>query len=410
MKNLLLRNSVKIAATALLLCVACSEEFTGQFPTDKTSPAPVTVNPDGVVNFPGGSTITYQLPDETDLLYVKAAYTLPDGIRQEFIVSSFSNSITVKGFGRGLALKVQLISVDRSRNESQPVEVEIHPEDSPIYDIISSIKVDESWGGFRLQWDNPMEEEIVVSVFRKNEAGVFENVENFYSSAATVLQSVRGQESVKTEYGISVKDSYNNSTDILTVSLTPWYEMLLDRSKFIAIPKSSKFPISIYGTGNMSVMWDFVVNVVANTTLYFFDPNPNGYPPYFAINLGVKAKLSRFRYWSRSDYYYRLYSAKEIQIFGTNDPVVGNNPESEDSEWILLNPEVFVSARPSGLEDTSIPASGEDLAYALEGEEWEIPLDAPAVQYIRFKQLSNWTGSTGLHCAEIRFWGDPNFQ
>ncbi|MDR2773630.1 MAG: DUF4959 domain-containing protein [Tannerella sp.] len=408
MKSLFLTgNSMVIAAMTLLLCIACSEEFTGQFPTDDTPPSPVTVIPGSTVNFPGGATITYQLPDETDLLYVKAVYTLPDGTRQEVKASSFSNSLTVKGFGRGMSTKVQLISVDRSRNESRPAEVEIHPEDSPIYDIFSSIEVNESWGGFLLQWDNPMKEDIVLSVFRKNKDGVFENIENFYSSAATVLQSVRGQDSVRTDFAVSVRDSYNNFTDTLTVSIKPWYETMLDRSRFIAIPKSAKFTVSQYGTSNMNILWDGVVENVPSEGLYYF--NTGTYQPYFSINLGVRAKLSRFRYWSRSDYYFRLHSAKEIQLYGTNDPVVGNNPESEDSEWILLNPEVFVSVRPSGLS-TSVPATDEDYAYALEGEEWEIPLDAPAVQYVRFKQLSSWTGTMALTCSEIRFWGDPNFQ
>jgi hypothetical protein len=392
---------------ALLLCAGCSEEFTGQFPIDKTPPSPVTVIPDGIVNFPGGAVITYQLPDETDLLYVKAVYTLPDGSRQEVKASSFSSSLTVKGFGRGTSTKVQLISVDRSRNESRPVEVEIHPEDSPIYDIFSSIEVTESWGGFLLRWDNPMKEDIVLSVFRKSEEGVFENIENFYSSAVTVSQSVRGQDAVMTEFGISVRDTYSNFTDTLIMSMKPWYEMMLDRSKFIAIPRSAKFTISQYGNSNMNILWDGVVTDVTSAGIYYF--NTGTYQPYFAINLGTKAKLSRFRYWSRSDYYFRLHSAKEIQIYGTNDPVVGNNPESDDSEWMLLNPEVFVSVRPSGL-NTSVPATDEDYAYALEGEEWEIPLEAPAVQYVRFKQLSSWTGTMALTCSEIRFWGDPSFQ
>jgi hypothetical protein len=406
MKSLLVRKStVIIAAMALWLCVACSEEFTGQFPTDKTPPLPVTV--DSIVNFPGGATVTYRLPDETDLLYVKLVYTLSDGTPQEARASSYSNSLTVKGFGRGQATNVHLISVDRSRNESTPLEVEIHPEDSPIYEILNSVQVIENWGGFLLQWDNPIKEDIVLSVFKRNEAGGFQSVENFYSSAATVKQSVRGQEAVSTEFGISVRDYYNNFTDTLTVSLTPWYETQLDKNNFIAIPRSEKFTVSQFGTPNMNILWDGVVTSAEATDLYYL--TPSAYPPYFAINLGVKAKLSRFRYWSRPDYYFRLHSAKEIQIYGTNDPTVGNNPESENSAWILLHPQVFVSVRPSG-EPTSVPAAGEDLEYGRAGEEWEIPLDAPAVQYIRFQQLTSWTGTMAMTCVEIRFWGDPNGQ
>jgi hypothetical protein len=393
----------------LMLFVACSEDFTGQFPVDKTPPSPVTVAPDGVVNFPGGATITYQLPDETDLLYVKAVYRLPNGTVQEAKASAFSSSLTIKGFGKGVATKVQLVSVDRSRNESQSVEVDIHPEDSPIYAIYASIVASESWGGFVLHWDNPMKEDVVVSVLRKNDEGAFENIETFYSSAMTVLQSVRGLDSIRADFGICVRDAYSNFTDTLNVSIKPWFEVMLDRSKFIAIPRSAKFTISAYGTSNMNVMWNGIVTDNGTGGIYYM--NVGNYQPYFAINLGEKAKLSRFRYWSRSDCYFRLHSAKEIQMFGTNDPAVANNPESEDSEWTLLNPEIYVSIRPSGLDPSVYVVVGdEDYEYALAGEEWEFPLDAPAVQYVRFKQLSSWTGTSALTCNEIRFWGDPSFQ
>jgi hypothetical protein len=390
----------------LTLCMACSEQFTGQFPVDSTPPSPVMVAPDGVTNFPGGSTITYLLPDETDLLYVKAVYTLSSGSVQEAKASAFSNSLTVKGFGRGTATKVRLISVDRSRNESLPVEVDIHPQDSPIYDIFTSLDISESWGGFILKWNNPMKEDIVLSVLRKNEDEAFENIETFYSSAENVLQSVRGLDSTRTDFGLCIRDVYNNFTDTLKLTLKPWFEIMLDRSKFIAIPKSAKFTVSQYGTSNLNILWDGVVTDISSAGIYYL--NTGAYQPYFAINLGIRAKLSRFRYWSRADYYFRLHSAKEIQIYGTNDPVIAGNPESEDAQWILLNPDVFVSVRPSGLS-TSVPATDEDYAYALEGEEWEFPLDAPPVQYIRFKQLTSWTGTLALTCSEIRFWGDPNF-
>ena len=390
----------------VIWCVGCSEEYNGQFPVSKKTPAQVTLLPDGVENFPGGATITYLLPDETDLLYVKAVCQLPDGSVQEERASVFANNITLRGFGRSTTAKVQLITVDRSRNESLPVEVDIHPEDSPIYEIFGSLDVDESWGGFTVRWNNPLKENIVVSVLHLNEENVYENIETFYSEAAEAYQSVRGLDSIRADFGIYVRDVYNNYTDTLKISLRPWYEMMLDKSKFIGIPLSNKFTISPYGTANMNVMWDDIVTAYAVANLYYINPGTD--PPYFSVNLGVKAKLSRFRYWARSDYYFRLHHAKEILMYGTNDPAVGNNPESDNSQWILLNPEVFESIRPSGL-DPSVPATGEDYDYAFAGEEWEFPMEAPAVQWIRFYQVSSWTGTFGLMCQEITFWGDTSF-
>lgn len=406
MKSKILK-SIPLLLFVVIGYFSCSEGFNGQFPVNKTTPSQVRVLADGIANFPGGATITYQLPDETDLLYVKAIYQLPNGSVQEEKSSVFSNSITLRGFGKSATAQVQLITVDRSRNESLPLIVEIHPEESPIYEVFRSLEPHESWGGFTLGWNNPLKENIIVSVIRRNDENVYENIETFYSEAEISNQSVRGLDSVRADFGIFIRDVYDNYTDTLKLSMKPWYEVMLDRSKFIAVPRSTKFTISPYGTSDLSVLWDGIVTDNSTYGLYYYSAGTN--LPYFAINLGVKAKLSRFRYWSRSDYYFRLHSAKEILMYGTNDPAVGNNPESNNSEWILLNPEVFVSVRPSGL-DTSVPATGEDYEYALEGEEWEFPLEAPAVQWVRFQQLSTWTGTMAMTINEIRFWGDPNFQ
>ena len=390
------------------VCVTCSEEFNGQFPVNNTIPAQVTLLADGVLNFPGGATITYLLPDETDLLYVKAVFEMPDGSVQEEKASVFSNSLTLRGFGKSTVVKVKLITVNRSRNESQPVEVEIRPEDSPIYDIFESFSYREGFGGFVLNWNNPLRENVVVSVMRRNNENVYENIENIYSQAPAGVFPIRNLEPVMTDFAVSVRDTYRNYTDTLKMSLEPWFEVLLDSRNFIGIPLSSRFSLSVWGNPDPSVMWDGRHNdPVSGYSLYQVDgPSPQ---IYFAINLGVKAQLSRFRYWNRPDYYFRLYGSKEIQMYGTNDPEVGNDPESPNSAWILLNPEPFVSFRPSGL-DSSIPATEEDFEYAALGEEYEFPLEAPAVQWVRFQQLQNWTGSNGFSCVEIRFWGDPNVE
>jgi hypothetical protein len=41
------------------------------------------------------------------------------------------------------------------------------------------------------------------------------------------------------------------------------------------------------------------------------------------------------------------------------------------------------------------------------GETITFPLDAPAVRYIRFKTLRNWSDGTYVNFNEIRMWGAP---
>ncbi len=385
----------------LFLVASCSEEQIGQYPVDNTAPKPVS-NP-VVVNMDGKSKITYKLPDETDLLYVKATYTLDTGEKVEVKASSFYNSMIVDGFGRSAQHKVQLIAVDRSRNESSPVEVIVEPNDSPIYGLRETIEVVAGFGGIKLSWENPSKFTSVIGVMKK-ENGTFKHLETFYSSEPIALNKpVRGLDANPTEFCIYVRDFFNNYTDTMYLTLTPYPEELLDKKKFIGLPKSAKFTVSPYGTASLSVLWDGIVSDASAKGLYYLAAG-SGNMPYIAFDLGQEAKLSRFRFWSRSDYYFRLHSPKLIAIYGTNDYTVANNPESLDDQWTFLVQ--GESYRPSGLTPNDMPTD-EDLAYSKAGEEVEFPLDAPSVRYIRFKQLKSWTGTDGLTLAELTFWGSP---
>ena len=56
-----------------IVATACKDEmFTGQTPVDGVAPLQIK-NPE-VINVEGGALITYDLPDEEDLLYVEAKY------------------------------------------------------------------------------------------------------------------------------------------------------------------------------------------------------------------------------------------------------------------------------------------------------------------------------------------------
>jgi hypothetical protein len=116
-----------------------------------------------------------------------------------------------------------------------------------------------------------------------------------------------------------------------------------------------------------------------------------------------------FRIWFRHDFFFRLSHPKVIQIYGTNDPAIGNDPESPNSAWIKLNPEPFVSIRPSGVtvsaDEIPVDNGSVDYDYALAGEEYIFPSDAPVVQWFRFESLEAWTSNVNLQLMEIRFWG-----
>lgn len=387
----------------LLYICSCKEETIGQYPVDKIPPK--QVENVTVENFPGGAIISYDIPEEEDLLYVKISYRLPNGKMRTNKTSVFENQITIKGFGKSKKEKVALISVDRSQNESEPYWIDIEPEDNPIFSIQENMRVQEAFGGFKLFWENPLKEEIMVGILQKNELGELQYVDNIYSSVPDATVAIRGLDSIKTTFGIYIKDSYENYTDTVLMDLKPLHEQKLEKDLFQSMgqPSIFNYVTSTTGVGPMPRIWDNIYNVDLN--LFYISPGGT-IQPYFTFDMGVVAKLSRFRFWGRRDYLFSLHNPKFFEVWGTNDRAVAADGMTQGWEnnpaWIkLMEGE---SKRPSG-GNLGDPLTDEDIAYAEAGEEFEFPLDAPSVRYIRYRSLISWSGSLGLHVNEIDFWG-----
>ncbi|MDR1859696.1 MAG: DUF5126 domain-containing protein [Bacteroidales bacterium] len=389
-----------ISAIAVLLC-NCRESEPGQFPVDSIPPDPVSDV--RVENLPGAVKLTYQIPDQEDILYVQAIYTAPSGEQRITVTSVFSNQMLVKGFGRSQKTTLQLITVDRSRNESQPLTVDIEPLDSPIYNILNDIVVQEAFGGFKLQWKNPVNEDVVVGILMKDSMGIYQYLDNFYSSASAVNTAVRGLDSIPADFGIFVRDTYDNYTDTLKLHLKPFYEQEIPKSGFAGMLLSARLVLHSWGGRDISKLWDGITNVADNV---YYIQTGNDPMPYFTIDMGVKAKLSRFRWWQRVDFMFALHNPRVWEWWGTNDPALANNPEdpnwASNPGWVKLTD--CVSHKPSGNDDNAT-VTAEDDAYGRAGEEFEFPLDAPSVRYLRFNLIQTWSGSSGVHIGELTFWG-----
>ena len=387
----------------MLMFTACEEEVIGQYPIDSIAPQPVSNV--RVENLPGAVKLKYDLSDEVDLLYVKAVYYLSNGEVRTAKTSVFSNTMFIKGFGKSKVQYVELIAVDGSQNESIPVKVEINPSDAAIYNMIDNLKTAVTWGGFRLAWDNPMKEDIVLEVHRKDEAtGKFTFVQSFYSSELKAEKAVRGLDSTLTTFGIFARDSYHNYSDTIEIKLKPLFEQSIPKIGFKGFPLASYFKAHAAFGGPMDQMWDGITNLRTNC---YYIMTGNVYMPYFTVDLGVKAKFSRFKIWQRVDYLFALHNPKEMEWYGTNELAVARDNETLGWEanpaWTKLGD--FTSKRPSG-GGASDPITSEDEAYAKAGEEFEFSLENPAVRYIRFKLISTWSGSNGLHINELAFWGN----
>jgi hypothetical protein len=387
----------------LMVLFSCSEQPIGQYPVDNTAPQSIA-NP-AVQNTKGGAIITYTLPSEADLMFVKAVFTLPNGKQKIVETSAFTNSLIINGFAKSAKATVQLISVDKSKNESKPVSVIIEPLDSPIFDVFASLKVIAGFGGVKLSWSNPDKKDMVIGALSKNAEGKFVSLDNFYTTAANGLGVVRGLSPVPTAFAFFVRDIYDNCSDTLFTTMTPWEEQKLDKKLFKAMPLASFFTLSTYGSTNMAVLWDDVSTNINTTATMYYVNTVTTEKIFITFDLGVSAKLSRFKFWGRTAWYFNLHHPKEIEIWGTNSSTVANGDKDSYAGWQLLTS--AISTKPSGpevLADNLL--TSEDKALAAAGEEFEFPLEAPVARYLRFKCVRTWTDSKSLFLGELTFWGN----
>lgn len=388
-----MKNIKYIIFFCLVLLLGCKQDYIGQFPVDGTKPQ--SVSNVQIQNIAGKVMITYQLPNETDLLYVKAVYTNTKGEKKEVKTSVFSNTMEIPGFGRSAKDTIQLISVDRSQNESNPVKVVIEPLDSPIYDILNSVNIFETFGGIKFKWDNPTKEQIVVSVFREFN-GERIPLDAFYTMEANANQAIRGLDTVLYSIGVTIRDVYGNRTDTILTTKKPLYEIKLPaKASFKQLPLAPQFLVSPIDNG-WDRLWDGSIAVASR---YYLAPAAP--QPYFTIDLGKSYILSRIKVWPRILYAYSLHNPRFFEIWGTNDI----NNTTDPNNWIgWTKLGSFESYKPSGSPDGIVTT--EDVARANAGEEFEfVDMIAP-VHYIRFKSVENWSKSNSLHIAEIELYGN----
>ena len=381
---------------ALFFFIACEDVERNPIAQDGVAPGQVT---DVVTKpIPGGAEITYQLPDDADLLYVEASYVLPNG--DHLLVNSSYNgrSIKVEGFAEVREYQLSLTSVDRAGNRSKPYIVNFTPLEPPVVTVFNSVKMQADFGGINLQWSNPTEADLAVIIYKKDELGEDVNIDTYYTSAKVGTYTVRGQKVEEADFSVKLRDKWNNYSEVKRAVLTPLYEAKLDRNNFRFLGQD--YTGNVTDNGNTPKLWD------GNKEDNAF--NGSNYPWYVSFSLGdAPVRLSRlviWQYsWSFNDYghYYAGGNGKTYEIYGSNDPTM------DMSGWTLLQTCDIV--KPSGLPYAIGRDNMSDEDYDLarnKGHEFNIPLGAAPMRYIRIRSIDTF-GSNLANFSEIEFYGDP---
>jgi len=383
-----------------LAVISCYED-TGIEPLENNTVPPGPVSNIQVQNLKGKVLLKYTLPSDNDLLYVQASYNLENGTPMEVKSSYYKNSMILEGFSGLQDVEVSIVAVNRSEVKSSPVNIVVNPERASIFDVFESLEITEDFGGFRVEAQNPDEEDIAILILEQNSQGEYETSNNsIYTSRETVNKVLRGYEAVSQNFGFLVRDRWSNVTDTLYTDLTPIFEEVISTSGYNALILDNDQPG--YPENVRSNLWDGDTKNWPNVWLTLREDPSENHTVTFEI--GVTAKLSRIRIWDYPEWvnnvqtYYYLGNMRHFRIWGTNQ-----QPDQSGSfdNWTLLGE--YESVKPSGLPYGQ--QSNEDVLTIEAGVDYEIPIDAPEVRYIRIQNLENWAGLESLAISEILVYG-----
>ena len=389
-----MKKLIYIWSMGLLLVIAlqaCKETEVTNFVDDGQAPGPIS---NAVVeNLSGAAKITYKLPSDGDLLYVKAIYTSKQGVVRETKVSYYNNSLTVLGFGDTDAYEVTLYAVDRGENVSPPLSVMVHPTTAPFALVREGIKVIPDFGGINISFSNPTEDKIAIVILANDSLGNFSPFNTNYTDLKEGNFSARGLPSVDAKFGVYIRDRWGNISDTLITTLKPLFEIKLDRTKMKGVSLPTDAPLGY--SGSITYLFD---GEVGNNG-YYHTGDAAKMPQWFTYDMGVSVKLSRMAWFMRQGFYYNLHNPRKVEIWGTNNP----SQDGSFVNWELLA--TYEQKKPSGLPNGQL--SNADNEAAAAGETITFPLNTPQVRYIRFKTLRNWSDGTYVNFNEIMMWGAP---
>lgn len=365
---------------------------------DADAPAPIQVSGIQVIPEAGGAMITYTLPKDPNLSYVKAVYEIRPNVFREAKSSIYTDTVKLVGFGDTLQHEVKLYSVGRNEKASEPLIVTVSPHTPPIKSIFKSLSMYETFGGVRVEFENEHKADVAIMLMVDTTGqNTWAPATTYYTSALKGAFSARGYDTLQRRFAVVVRDRWNNKSDTLLKSLTPIFETRIPTNTWsvLVLPTDQTEIAENYLLTNL---WDGD-GTTANLGRLYASSNASKLPQWFTIDFGKKVLMSRFNeHMERYNHLYTASALKKFEIWGSNNP----DPDGGWNNWQLLG--TFESFKPSGLPLGQV--TDEDINYGnVNGEEFEFETPPPAVRYIRFKTLETYASSGQVVIQELRIFG-----
>ncbi len=390
-----------ILFSLVLTLVSCSEEK-GPSPLENNPIGPGMVENVTIENLSGKVKLTYELPDDQDLLYVKANYKLENGTEMEVKSSYYNNSMLLEGFAGGKEVNVKLTAVNRSEKPSAAKDITVSPLLAPIYGVFDSLEASVDFGGIRIKASNPNKENIALLVMTKNNTGDWEALRNsIYTSTDIINKNVRANagsfESKPTQFAIVVRDRWLNVTDTLFTEITPLFEEKIPVNNYRPL-RLDNDPAS-YPENRVEYLWDNQFGWPRVWVTLRSNPVPKH---TVTMDMGTTARISRVHIWDylEGGNYYYLGSMRKFRIWGSETIP---NQSGSFTGWTLLGD--YSVVKPSGLPYGQ--QNNEDFLSAQAGVDYETRSDVN-VRYIRIECLESWDGNSYMALSELLIYGKAN--
>ena len=358
-----------------------------------------------VVPTNGGGMISYSLPSDNDISYVRAEYTNSQGEDVFRVSSRYNNSIEINGLNQTTPIQIRLYVVDENENVSEEVEIEFTPLESFIYLVQQSIEISPDLGGVKITWENIASKTVFVYVHILN--GTNETIRILSSDNAQESLFIRGLDAVEMTFSTKVEDFDGNITDLQVVgNYTPLFEEKIEKNTWTLIASQSMNGNAYEGrTVNF---WDDIVDTVETDSdnSYFIATRENNggslnFPLDIVIDLNKNVKIKRFKIWQRAywyqgggvTYHYQEENLKSFNLYASNDA----------QSWDLLGEFDIGDPRDSA---GNIPASA--FQEAIDGHDFTLDNTSEQFRYLKFSITSNYGSTIITVGSEITLYGLDN--
>src|SRR5690606_3452313 len=261
-----------------------------------------------VKSVPGGAVINYKVPNDNNILGVKAVHQR-NGKKVETLVSFYDNILNIEGFVDNASHLVQLITVNRALEESEPVEVSFTPLEAPINIVKRSVQISPDFGGPRFQWVNEHKSPLTFEMFTPDSLGRLSLSKVLVSSSAIMQHTIRGYQADEIPVAMVIHDRFGNISDTIYPpgkKIIPLFEEKISKNNMSIVFLDNDADFGLHDGRP-----EYVIDDDENT---FGHTNNNTLPSAITIDMGRKVKMSRFVITNRN-YWGHAFSWGNIRTF-----------------------------------------------------------------------------------------------